>query len=611
MVTYIRILHRTLPKMDVHFERRVLENAIQHIMFHRLERLFNESMDDWRESKVVEGMSSSIPGACVSYNDFLPDFPTDDRVFNRWKKSYDTDTWPISNTLRAITVEARLSLGLAREVIAESPKAILSLAKTTATFAKYQYKEWRNPRIRYNVYHLPDEILADIVEFAIASESLESQPLAAVPLSHVSRRFRVVVLGLPKLWTIISTDTSLKLCKEALKRSKKQRLDILCKCLGSSVGLFNLARNHSPRWKSFTLVVGIGPHVHSLPILRGIRALDLPNLERLSFVYRLPTHSGYKTVENNIHCYGKLRCPKLTHLEFVNVVPKSLPRNARFTITKLSLVFVSCWNYQFEDAREHSWNWARLLRFLADTKTVTELDLVLRVHELDAVVLPPTELPHIMKLSLRIEDTLEHVVDPFLRALRLPNLRAFTFELAFSAEEHDDEEEDEDDQYIIDPWTRETCAVNLFLSALFVPEEHFRHLTDLSLDIQVEPAFIKDNFRIPFHRLPMLERLHVRTNRNVFAPKPHQVYTIPSDGLHLKELRLTNCEYMKNLTWIRTLSEYVDQRCLEQVVVEGELGTSRGTMESLERFFPREKIQVQQSNEVCREVCQYSEYLCE
>ncbi len=74
----------------------------------------------------------------------------------------------------------------------------------------------------------------------------------------------------------------------------------------------------------------------------------------------------------------------------------------------------------------------------------------------------------------------------------------------------------------------------------------------------------------------MLERLHVRTNRNVFAPKPHQVYTIPSDGLHLKELRLTNCEYMKNLTWIRTLSEYVDQRCLEQVVVEGELGTSRG-----------------------------------
>ncbi len=162
---------------------------------------------------------------------------------------------------------------------------------------------------------------------------------------------------------------------------------------------------------------------------------------------------------------------------------------------------------------------------------------MLRVHELDAVVLPPTELPHIMKLSLRIEDTLEHVVDPFLRALRLPNLRAFTFELAFSAEEHDDEEEDEDDQYIIDPWTRESCAVNLFLSALFVPEEHFRHLTDLSLDIQVEPAFIKDNFRIPFHRLPMLERLHVRTNRNVFAPKPHQVYTIPSDGLHLKELR--------------------------------------------------------------------------
>lgn len=482
--------------------------------------------------------------------------------------------------------------------MARSPRVIASLAKTSGSFAKYHYNEWRHPRFRYNILHLPDDILAEIADFTFTTEALEDSPLAPLPLSQVCRRFRSIVLGMSKLWKILSTDMGLQLNKEIMKRSRKQRLDVFCKCLGHSPDLFNLVRNHSARWESFTLVVGIDSRTPGISVLRQLRALDLANLETLCFAYRRPTHTGYKAIDNNVHCYSKLRAPKLTHLKLINIVPQPFLRaRSGFALTKLTLVFASSWLMTANDGLDHAWHWSRLLRFLESTETLRELDLTLRVHELELAVLPPTSLPHITNLSLRVEDTAENIIDPFLRALRLPNLRSLAFALVYSKAGADEDEHDGDDDFALDPWTRETCAVNLYFAALFQPEEHFAQLTELALDMQVDPDldFIKDNFRIPFHRMPMLERLHVQTNRNVFAPKPYQLDSIPADGLPLKELKLSDCDSMKNLTWIRTLSENTSHAHFERVIVEGELGCSRGAVESLERFFPREKIQLRKS----------------
>lgn len=484
-------------------------------------------------------------------------------------------------------------------VIVALPWICTSLAKETKDIAKSHYQEWRHPRVHSNILDLPDDILSEIAEFTILTGALDGDPLAPLPLSHVCRRFRSIVIGTSKFWTTITTDLGLKLNKKILKRSKKQHLNVFCECLGLSLDLFDHARFNSARWKSFKLVVGRDSRTPNIPILRKLPSLDLANLESICLVYAEPTHSGYKVIDNNVHRYGKLRAPKLTHLVLVNVVPQPFARKPCFTLTKLTLSFISSWQYMSDDGLDHSWNFMRLLRFLDHTKTLEEFNLTLRVHELEFAVLPPTALPHITRFSLRIEDTASHIIDPFLRAILLPNLRALSFALLFSREGGEEEEHgnDGDDIFALDPWTRETCAVNLYLGSLFLLEEHFSHLTELELDVQIDSdlRYIKDNFHIPFHRTPKLERLHVKTNRNVFAPKPHQLESIPEGGIPLKELKLTKCESMKNLTWLRSLSECMNQRTFEKIVVDGDLLCSRGTVESLEKFFPLEKIDYRES----------------
>ncbi len=257
-------------------------------------------------------------------------------VYSTGGRSLTTRTPGLSRTpSERITVEARLSLGLAREVIAESPKAILSLAKTTATFAKYQYKEWRNPRIRYNVYHLPDEILADIVEFAIASESLESQPLAAVPLSHVSqtlsrRRSRPSQTLDDHIYRykLEAVQGGAEAQQEATIGHPLQVPRPLLSVSSISPVTIRHVGNRSLSSSESVLMSTACPSFEASA--RSTCRISKGSLSSTAS----PRIQRYKTVENNIHCYGKLRCPKLTRLEFVNVVPKSLPRNARFTITK-------------------------------------------------------------------------------------------------------------------------------------------------------------------------------------------------------------------------------------------------------------------------------------
>ncbi|KAF7355686.1 hypothetical protein MSAN_01486400 [Mycena sanguinolenta] len=149
------------------------------------------------------------------------------------------------------------------------------------------------------IYSLPNELL-EAIAAAGQEERTQGYPFNTVTfkmewaLSHVSRRFRDVILGAPALWTLLETDFgdegSVEILKLYLERSEPQKVsaDLRCRSTESRRDLIvervGLIVPHINRiWR-----LSIDVYTNSMELLIPFRDVAGPALRRLDIVNNHP-----------------------------------------------------------------------------------------------------------------------------------------------------------------------------------------------------------------------------------------------------------------------------------------------------------------------------------
>lgn len=473
-----------------------------------------------------------------------------------------------------------------------------SLAKEAKTIAlrnlanRENHRRTKSKAAGTTILQIPDEVLAVIVEYVVLSLRHDSN--ITVSLSHVSRKFRRVLHGLSRFWTCISTDLSYERCRESLRLCQEsgQAVSVHCKSLCQSREIFDLASSRPDLWEAFFLVVGVANAVpnSNIGLLTRLGEFDLLRLRRISLAYVDPSASGTEALDNIVHIYGELQTPNLDHLELMNIIPKRLQVNTALSISKLTLLFDPGWSEPWTRRQLPSLNWREVVVFLQETTAIEDLTLDLRV--MDWFVSSPggivTSLPHVTSFSVRFEDvTLERPLWQELIALHLPNLQVFDFQLTMLCknpkQRYGSGVPDNVERFKVDNFLNHLLSVN---------GGHFEHVSHLSLKLDIRIEEIKDNFHLPFHRFPKLERLHIQSNRNIFPPNSHQLKLIPTFRLRLKVLELINCSKMDNFAWMRRLAAHVRVEDLEKIVLvtDDDFPSSQPLLKATEKIFGRQRI---------------------
>ncbi|KAH8110701.1 hypothetical protein DFH11DRAFT_761185 [Phellopilus nigrolimitatus] len=110
------------------------------------------------------------------------------------------------------------------------------------------------------ILSLPDDVLALIFENSLLDGKeyvrLYLKPPPEPSISHVCRRFRSISLGLPKLWSRVTSDMSKKWVETRLWRSKIAKLAVEIDGLqGDAIARFaSQVVRHAHRWQSFSLL---------------------------------------------------------------------------------------------------------------------------------------------------------------------------------------------------------------------------------------------------------------------------------------------------------------------------------------------------------------------
>ena len=169
---------------------------------------------------------------------------------------------------------------------------------------------------------LPDDVLARVFELV---DPVETPPNV---LASVCRRFRNIMLHLPRLWTHISTVSSTRNISDRLERSKEMGLDVeaVIDRMSSKRDIsskLDLLIHHAWRWRS--LLLQFDDDRVGLPLLPASedtwKAVQLPMLHQLTIYrsrYPRPTHIG----ENyDVPLVTDWDMPKLRSLKLTNIFP--------------------------------------------------------------------------------------------------------------------------------------------------------------------------------------------------------------------------------------------------------------------------------------------------
>lgn len=495
---------------------------------------------------------------------------------------------------------------------------LLQPAKLTYHSAEVIYRETHKRRRQGALLSkLPNEILALIIEHAVFSVEPQGRPIALLSFTYVCRHWRDITIHLPGLWAAISTELmisrragNLEWYKACVARSASQDLSVVLSTANGASEYLEVLDGRTERWRTLSFVMWDNrfDRCPGSAAIAKLRNCAFPRLTKLELSYHF--RDGYQLREKTALFFAQINAPNLEHLELTNIVPQQLPlavpSRMPSSLTALTARYTErSWMDDWEQSDTNVWQIDGLLIFLQAHSSITELNLFLNVDWLTLTPLPVTILPHVKTFSLTIEDTVEESVRPLLRALQLPNCVMFSLDIVFTSAN----EAGEWPRTI--PWTRSSCSVNHFFNTLLWPISSrdadsgcsnlsFAKVTDFSLKVVAEPSFMKRSFRFPFHRFPLLERLHINTKLTVL---PARSAILPATGspsggrgwfkIPLRRLVLQDYANMIDLSWLRVLSEHVDHDLLENVFIEGSFGSptaARGPKDVLRKYFDARKI---------------------
>ncbi|KAH8112055.1 hypothetical protein DFH11DRAFT_1609437 [Phellopilus nigrolimitatus] len=373
---------------------------------------------------------------------------------------------------------------------------------------------------------LPNEVLSQIFEMAFA----ENKHISAT-LSLVCRRFREIVLHLPKLWTYLHVSKDPRLF---LERSQSLGISLDIRIKNDETPAERLLRQaelHTDRWEVFMLRRDLDCDIASCDTMKHLREhfsrTTFPSLETLSVDCDCDVAldnmghvlEGEEDADSGIrNFFSTWDTPALRKLKISNLIPSLLRANS-LTCIELRL---DGYSRTYELA---IWNLQTIAAFLASCRSLEELKLTLQsIIYLSNETQAHVELQGIKSIHFDIQDCDCEPVEALLGALSTPNLTELSINTLKSSYE----------------------TVDALLE-IFFPESERRwtRLETLSLEMtqdRVQGRVQGQEFPldIVFLRLPGLHHLsidgHNLEQPTVFHP------TYEGDGHSpLRTLRLRNC----------------------------------------------------------------------
>ncbi|TDL21210.1 hypothetical protein BD410DRAFT_840679 [Rickenella mellea] len=167
------------------------------------------------------------------------------------------------------------------------------------------------------IKRLPDDVLA--IVFELACPLIEDDPSqSAVPLSHVSRRFRSVALSCPSLWTSIYDRYGDNMIREFISRSGRLDLDVNIHSSSRMESFLKLMKDTAHRWSSLD---PINCDLESL--MKDLGITDLPRLRHLTYISPVELSTDTFSLPNLSQIVamgwppaGSYLLSNLTHVEF-------------------------------------------------------------------------------------------------------------------------------------------------------------------------------------------------------------------------------------------------------------------------------------------------------
>ncbi|KAH8111846.1 hypothetical protein DFH11DRAFT_552153 [Phellopilus nigrolimitatus] len=247
------------------------------------------------------------------------------------------------------------------------------------------------------ILSLPDDVLALIFESSLldGDEYENMHPWAEHCISYVCRRFRSISLGLPKLWSHVTSYMSKKWVDIRLLRSKTVGLavdihDNRYNQYGNTISRFGQqVVPHAHRWQSFRLLGGdLSTPYHSLnqQLTQHFANLKLPALTY--FHIELDMREEDSDFDD-LEFYRTWEMPKLRHSNISHGIPTDAMYGSQ-TITSFAFTFArGTLNFDFK----------KLMDLLSSLDNLTDLSLELINYDdynydanlADRVVLPKVE----------------------------------------------------------------------------------------------------------------------------------------------------------------------------------------------------------------------------
>ncbi|KLO12556.1 hypothetical protein SCHPADRAFT_929150 [Schizopora paradoxa] len=464
----------------------------------------------------------------------------------------------------------------------DSMVSILKILLDNATKYKNSYNQCLRPfSFKYSkgLASLPDELLVHIFKFAALSDETKH----AVRLSHVSRKFRALMLEERRFWTKLHSRAKADEVNAFLSRSGQDTglyvsIHAVSQLFLDPLAFLNICSHTAPRWKSLKISEASFLHrdeaTANVLLKDMIRRFDL-NLARLQ---DLEIHGSVEPWDDGDEDVDELRfkfswpSPNLRVLRCTRFVPLPSPSYSSITSFVTSILGT--------DRRRFNIEMRQLCSFLVSCPSITDLGLkwhvVPDIDDEERNILPaePLEITRITSFKLLLSNypigtATNHLVLAFMRTFKLTNLDHLSFKVDFSPFHLMGRQVDE----------VRTTELLLELAHALIPDPFVhRRLTSLSVDLTYEmprplqmmqsrqPIKQPRTFTLPLDKIRNVSTLKMTTfARTLFT---RDATTAPSG---LREIRFWKCKELTSaglIDTVQSLKEYGAWDTLERFVVE-------------------------------------------
>ncbi len=301
-------------------------------------------------------------------------------------------------------------------------------------------------RMRRGLLSLPDDVLADILEYAASNpdrrfheaKSATFATEAALKLSHVCQRFRIVIMCVSGLWTSVYNGMDFGLVSALCDRLTEPTADIFLgapfrRSRTNSIQFIRTVVARCAHWRRFDHGQDFQKNYVKNPWHSSATKEELQELARITHQLRVPFLTELaihypriigQDVQDAFHYYSTWTAPRLRSFTMGNSIPVLFAASATLTYFKVAL---NCRIIPSIDQRL-----IQLIQFLLSCPVLKTF-----VMNLNCLELPVkcsfgkcVEFPSVDTLDFDLQGCNGSSIKKFLNAARFPNTSAMKLDIS-------------------------------------------------------------------------------------------------------------------------------------------------------------------------------------